>query len=236
MMPTFERRTFRYAAALGGAVIAIALGAPRFLAAQQSNAPLAALSASARSAIYASADSLRAKGLPGDALVAKAAEGLLKGATEDRIVVVVHRLAADLRGAAAALGSDASPGEIVAAAGALRAGASADAVRQLRSAAGPARTVPRRPLTVALVVLGDLVSRGAPPAVAVGSVTSLLARHASDDDLQVLRVAVERDIDAGNDPAAAAAARSRALADSLAAGSAPRAPRPVTAPPRGARP
>jgi hypothetical protein len=235
-MPTVHRKALRYAAALAGAVIAIALAAPPVLPAQQASAPLAALSQQTRSAIYASADSLRAEGLPGDALIAKAAEGLLKGETEDRIVAVVHRLAGDLRAAAAALGSDAAPGEIVAAAGALRAGASPDAVRQLRSAAGPSRTVARRPLTVALVVLGDLVSRGAPPAVAAGSVTSLLARHASDEDLQALRVVVERDIDAGDDPATAATTRSRALADSLAAGSAPRPAHPVTAPPHGARP
>lgn len=221
--------------AVRAALVALALIVPARARAQQ-GAPLAALSAPARSAIRAAADSLTAEGLPGDALVAKAAEGLLKGATEDRIVVVVHRLAADIRVAGRALGSDAAPGEVVAAAGALRAGASPELVRQLRSAAGNRSSPSRRPLVVALVVLGDLVSRGTPPPVAASSVTSLVQRHATDDDLQALRAAVERDIEAGSEPALAAAARSRALADSLGGIDAVRTPRAVPTPPRSAHP
>jgi hypothetical protein len=230
-MADIERKALRSAAAIVAASAMIALAGPPALPAQQAGGPLASLSAPARSAIRAAADSLVADGLPGDALVAKAAEGVLKGADEERIVLVVHHLAADLRAAAAALGSDASPGELVAAAGALRAGASPEVVRQLRAAAGAGAALRRRSLTVALVVVGDLVSRGAPPGVVAGTVTSLLARHASDDDLQALRVAVERDIDAGGEPASAALARSRALADSLGGGTATAAPRgPATAP------
>ena len=235
-MPELERKALRSAAAILAAAATIALAVPLPLRAQQGGGPLAALSAPARAAIHAAADSLVADGLPGDALIAKAAEGLLKGADEERIVLVVHHLAADLRAAAAALGSDASPGELVAAAGALRAGASPEVVHQLRSAAGPGTATRRRSLTVALVVVGDLVSRGAPPGIVAGSVTSLLARDASDEDLQALRVAIERDIDAGREPASAAVARSRALADSLGAGNGARTPRGSTTAPRTARP
>lgn len=235
-MSDFERKASRSVAAIVAASVMLVLAIPGALLAQQAGGPLATLSPSARTAIRAAADSLAADGLPGDALVAKAAEGVLKGADEERIVLVVHHLAADLRAAAAALGSDASPGELVAAAGALRAGASPDVVRQLRSAAASGPASRRRSLIVALVVVGDLVSRGAPPGVVAGNVTSLLARHASDDDLQALRVAVERDIDAGGEPASAATARSRALADSLSAGNAARAPRGSATTPRTPRP
>jgi hypothetical protein len=230
-----QNRSWRRVA-LSVAVIALAFVIPATTSAQQPGAPLAALSAPARLAIRAAADSLTAEGLPGDALVAKAAEGLLKGATEDRIVVVVHRLASDIRAAGRALGSDASAGEIVAAAGALRAGASPELVRELRSAAGASSVAARRPLVVALVVLGDLVSRGASPSVAASSVTSLVQRHASDDELQALRAAVERDIDAGSEPGSAAIARSRALVDSLGGVDAARTPRNASASPRTAHP
>jgi hypothetical protein len=233
---TDSRRTI--ALRLASIVIALAIGlaVPVICRAQQSATPLASLSTPARLAIRATADSLTAEGLPGDALVAKAAEGLLKGADEARIVAAVHRLAADLRIAGAALGSVASPGEILAAASALRAGASPETVRQLRSLAAPGSASARRPLTVALVVLADLVARGAPARVAAESVTSLVARGASDDDLQALRIAVERDIDAGAEPTSAAVARSRAIADSLGAPSAARPPRVAPMPPRSTPP
>lgn len=198
------------------AVIAVAsllAGASTFARAQQGSGALAQLSEPARAAIRAAADSLDAEHLPGEALVAKAAEGLLKGADEARILSAVRRLSVELRTAGGALGSGARESEVVAAATALHAGASPDVLRQLRALAPAGRE--GAGLTVPLVVLTDLVARGTPVRVAGESVKALLARHASDADLQALRVGVERDIFAGDDPATAALARSRALADSL---------------------
>jgi hypothetical protein len=218
---------FRGAIPLGLALLSLA--SP--VRAQRNADPLAQLSASARTAVRAAADSLDAEGLPGDALVAKAAEGLLKGADDHRILVAVNRLASELRAAGAALGRDASESEVVAAANALHAGASPELLRRLRALAPAGQRDGR--LTVPLVVITDLVSRGAPVHVAAESVISLLASHATDADLQALRAGVERDIIAGDDPATAAAARSRALTDSLGGG----AMRPVRPPaPRISRP
>ncbi len=209
-------RSLGAAISLGIALLAVPSRAP----AQQRNDPLAKLGGPARAAVRATADSLDREGLPGDALVAKAAEGLLKGADDSRILVAVHRLASELRAAGAALGSGASVSEVVAAANAIHAGASPELLRRLRAAAPASRG--DGSLTVPLVVITDLVSRGAPVRVAGESVVSLLANRASDTDLQALRAGVERDIVAGDDPGRAALARSRALADSLGTGAAGR--------------
>lgn len=190
--------------------------------AQQGASSLSTLSRSAQNAIHVAADSLSAEGLPGDALVAKAAEGILKGADETRILLAVRRLAGELRDARSALGTAASPSEIVAAASALHAGASADALRQMRVLAASGGR--EGSLTVSLVVLADLVSRGTPVKVARESVMSLLSHHATDADLQALRAGVERDILAGTDPSSAATARSRALSETLGDGRTPRPP------------
>lgn len=196
-----------------GLIAVVFLAAAPVARAQRGSDGLAQLSEPARSAIRAAADSLDAEHLPGEALVAKAAEGLLKGADDARILTAVHRLAAELRTAGGALGGNARASEVVAAATALHAGASPEVLRQLRALAPAGRE--GTGLTVPLVVLTDLVARGTPVRIAGETVKTLLARHATDADLQALRAGVERDIFAGGDPAAAALARSRALADSL---------------------
>jgi hypothetical protein len=204
------------------ALACVTLGAPTAGRAQQGASSLSQLSRAAQNAIHLSADSLSAEGLPGDALVAKAAEGILKGADETRILFAVRRLSAELREAKRALGTQASPSEIVAAASALHAGASADVLRQMRSLAASGGG--QGSLTVPLVVLADLVSRGTPVKVARESVLSLLSHQATDADLQALRAGVERDIESGGDPASAALARSRAISASLGEGADRRSP------------
>jgi len=219
-------RSIRCVIAVGIALLGLAPS----LRAQRNGDELAKLSAPARAVVRATADSLDGEGLPGDALVAKAAEGLLKGADDRRILVAVHRLAGELRTAGAALGTGASPSEVVAAANAVHAGVSPELLRRLRAVAPAGRGDGRGEgrLTVPLVVITDLISRGAPVGVAAESAISLLANHATDADLQALRAGVERDIVAGDDPRTAALARSRALADSLGNG----AMRPATRPSR----
>lgn len=201
---------------------------PWLASGQQSAPSLQQLSRGAQHAIHLAADSLTADGLPGDALRAKAAEGVLKGADENRILVAVHRLSAELREAKGALGG-VSESEIVAGASALHAGASADVLREMRVLVEPNGAAGR--LTMPLVVLADLVSRGAPVKVAGESVLSLLSHHATDADLQVLRAGVERDILTGIDPAAAALTRSRAIADALSGSAGARQSSPSRFPP-----
>ena len=206
---------------LAGASLAGARG----VAAQQGATHL---SVAGDGSVRALADSLRGEGLPGDAVVAKAAEGSLKGASEARILAAVRTLARELRDARGALGARATAGEIVAGATALHAGASPDALRQLRAAVpGDA---PAGRLAVPLVVVADLASRGASPRVAVESVRALLARRASDDVLEMMRASVERDVVAGTRADQALLARSRALGDTLSGATGTMGPLPTVRP------
>ena len=69
------------------------------------------------------------------------------------------------------------------------------------------------PLTVALVVLADLATRGVPPAMAAASLNELVARNVSDGSLLSFRQNVERDLVGGRSPASALDARTRAMID-----------------------
>lgn len=156
-----------------------------------------------RTVIEQLADSLRSAGLPDDPVYSKAAEGVLKGADDARILVVVRSLARELGDARQALGAGASEAEIVAGASALHAGVPTADLRRMRD---------RQPrdastsLAVPLTVLADMITRGVPPNDAAASVNALLARRVHDADFQALRVGVERDISAGRPPGAAAQA------------------------------
>jgi len=160
------------------------------------------------------ADSADAAGLPGEALRAKAAEGVLKGAADDRILAAVRTFARELREAHRALGA-ATAGELVAGATALHAGVAPERLRELRQASGGAR---EGALAVPIVVLVDLVTRRVPPDDAIRSIELLLRRRAGDAELQAFRQTVEQDILSGQSPSAAVAARTRAVLDRLGGG------------------
>lgn len=169
------------------------------------------LAPATRQAIVALADSLERLRVPSEGLYAKAAEGVLKGADDARILVAVRRLARELRDAREALGAEATPGELMAGANALHAGVPAAALRELRAAS----TGGTGELAVPIVVLVDLVTRRVPADVAARSISTLIARRASDADFHALRTAVDQDIRVGAHPADAAAARARAAAERL---------------------
>lgn len=160
---------------------------------------LARLDSTTRPQVEALMDSARSAGLPVEPLVQRALEGVTKGATGERIVIAVRRLAGDLGTARAALGASASSPELESGAAALRAGASPAVLAQLRG-------VRRPPLTMALAVLADLVASGVPADSAAAAVLTL-APTARDADLVEFRRAVERDIALGAPPAAAASVR-----------------------------
>ena len=150
-------------------------------------------------------DSARAESLPVDPLVGVALEGAQRRAPGVRIAGAVHDYLVALRGARAALGEDAAPAEIVSGAGVLLSGVSPDALRRIRAAGT------RRPLTVPLVVLADLIARGVPRDTAARAIEAAARANARDDDYSALRRYVEQDILAGASPAAAAMLRVRSI-------------------------
>jgi hypothetical protein len=188
----------------GGALAALAvLTGPQVLAgaAAQEARLEGRLDPATRSVVEQVVDSARDAGLPTDPLVAKALEGAAKEATGPRIIGAVRTLAVGLGAARAALGP-VPPPDLVAAAEALRAGVSADALAELRSAR------PRESLLTPLAVLSDLISRGVPADTAAAAVLQLAGRGASDAEFGSMQAAVEHDIRAGAPPGSAASVRS----------------------------
>jgi hypothetical protein len=170
------------------------------------------LAAATRQAIERLADSVRTARLPSDPIYSKAAEGVLKGAEDARILAAVYRLVRALGDARRALGEDAEEAELVAGASALQSGVPPAMLRRLREAQGRS---PRESLATPLIVLADLVTRRVPPGVAAAAIDSLVARSAPGEDFAALRAAVERDIDAGRAPDAATLLRTRSLLEAL---------------------
>jgi len=192
---------------------------PGLLAAQtggtaaSSNAPQ--LGASLKAAVDRLADSVRTLGLPTDPLYAKAAEGTLKGADEQRVMVAVRRLVRELSDAKVALGDGATGAELEAGASALHAGVASDLVARLGRSAKD-RATPGR-LVMPLVTLADMVARNVSPQAAVVSLEGLISRGAGDAQLANLRTEVERDIAAGERPDVAVQRRSASLVRGLEA-------------------
>ena len=173
----------------------------------------AQLSASTRATLERIIDSARVAGLPLDPLYSKVREGVFRSADEDRVIAAVQRLGHDLGNARAALGDSVGAQEIVAGANALRAGIRPAELSRLRDARG--RRADRQPLTVPLVVLADLATRGVPPALAAASVNELVARNVSDGSLLSFRQSVERDLVGGRSPASALDARTKSMIDDM---------------------
>lgn len=162
-----------------------------------------------RVAVEAVVDSARRAGLPIEPLVDKALEGVSKRAAGERIVAAVRNLAAHLAVARRALGPESSDAEVIAGASALHAGYTVEALSALRARRG------RRPLTVALAVLADLVARGVPRDTATAAVLALTERGVRDADLVAFQSGVERDIGHGAPPGESATVRSVIEGDAL---------------------
>lgn len=174
------------------------------------------LAPDARVAIQRLLDSARVAGLPTEPLADKAAEGVLKGADDRRVVSAVQALFRRLLDARAILGSANDAALLGATASALQAGVSAAELRRLTN---PARGTPpeSRALAGALVTLVDFVAKRVPPATATASIEELLRRHATEDQFVALRSEVEQDILDGQLPEAALASRTRARVKMLEA-------------------
>jgi hypothetical protein len=166
------------------------------------------LSADARVAIERVIDSARAAGLPTTPLVDKAAEGVLKGADDQRIVVAVRGLARELAEARSVLGASSDAALLGATASALHAGATATQLRQLaHPTSGDAPD--SHSVAAAFVALADLVTKRIAPASATNAVGELLRRRASDADFTTLRGEVDQDIRGGVAPDVALTNRMR---------------------------
>lgn len=169
------------------------------------DARLSRLDRRVQTEVGALVDSARALGIPPEPVVDKALEGAAKRAPNERIIVVVRSRFRELVAARAALGSGAMDAELIAAADALHAGASAQVITALRGRR------PGVPLTIPLAVLADLIARGVPADTASGAVLALAATPATDAQFAALREDIERDIAKGAPPAIAASVRTRGV-------------------------
>jgi hypothetical protein len=151
-------------------------------------------------------DSASAAGLPSDPLVAKVAEGALKGADEARIVRAVRMLVRDLDQARAALPARTSVSSLTVAASAIHAGVSPATLRRLASA-----NHDEARLDVALVTLADLVASRVPADAAAAAVEQLLRRRAPEADFMTFRLGVMRDVESGLSPEMAVESGAEAL-------------------------
>jgi hypothetical protein len=194
----------------GVAVLALLIAAP--MRAQQSGVERAVLPArlapDTRAAIERLVDSVRTAGLPTAPLVDKAAEGVLKGADDRRILAAVQGLARELGDARTLIGAASTTSLLTAVASALHAGVSpVDVRRLLRPAPTDAEA---HTLATAMVTLVDLVAKRVPPSVAASSLAQLVARHVPENQYVALRSEVEQDILDGRAPEASLVARTRA--------------------------
>lgn len=185
--------------------------------------PLGRLDPSTRYSVELLLDSARLAGLPYGPLESKALEGISKRASGRDIVVAVRRVLRALREARTALGPDASPDELTAAAGAIRMGVSTLQLSRLAVDREGGKS-----LTVPLVVLSDLVFRGVPLDTASNTISALWKSGAADDDFLGLWRSVERDIVSGTDPGVALLNRARQIPA--------KGPSPTVPPTNGVRP
>jgi hypothetical protein len=198
---TLIRRTAVAAALLANAVVAGAQDT------RERNAdPLGRLDPQTRYAVEMLLDSARLAGVPYGPLESKALEGISKKASGRDILVAVRKVYRTLRDARTALGPTATGDELTAAAGALRVGIPGSALSHL-AAAREAKSS----LTVPLIVLADLVTRGVPRDTASVTINQLLRNGAADDDFLGLWRSVERDIVSGADPGVALQNRARQI-------------------------
>ncbi|MDE3128179.1 MAG: hypothetical protein KGL38_09230 [Gemmatimonadota bacterium] len=195
------------------ALLAVALAAPALLA--QGPDPLARLDSATRALVRALQDSARAEGLPASPVLSKAQEGVAKHAPMTAIARAVRTVFLSYREARATLGTVADRDELDAGAAALQAGIPASALSDLR-ASGHGKSI-----TVPLVVLADLVTRGVPRDMASHTLLQLWTAGASDADLLDLPKAVGQDILSGAAPGDALLNRARTIPLRLPPGKVP---------------
>ncbi len=187
------------------AACALFIGGLSVSAAAQDARLAARLDQQTNVAVAAIIDSARIAKLPTAPLTDKALEGAAMGSDGSKIVVAVRQLSLRLTEARRMLGPASTADEIKAGAGAIDAGVVARDLSRLRTAAG------KRPVTLPLAVLTDLVGREVPVATATNLVLSLTRSRVRDADLATFQRNVRVDIEHGADPSTAATTRARGL-------------------------
>jgi hypothetical protein len=167
------------------------------------------LSRETRSTLLTVIDSGRRAGIPTEPLVAKVAEGVLKGADDERIVVAVRRLTQRMGEARAVLGTS-NAAVLTAAASALQGGIPSASLVRLAARANGVRDLEGE-LTLALVTLADLMRQRVPVSPALVAVEALLERRASGEDYAQLRLGVTESILAGSSPEQSVSTRADAI-------------------------
>jgi len=184
-------------------LLVLALAAFPTLAISQDRDPFEKLEPTVRMQLELLLDSARTAGLPTQPLESKALEGISKRVDGRRILNIVRVVFKSLREARLALGPKATADELSAAAAAFRVGITpAELARLSLSRHG-------KPVTVPLVVLTDLVTRGVPRDTASTTIFQLWQRGAAEEDFLGLWRGVERDIVSGTDPGVALLNRAR---------------------------
>jgi hypothetical protein len=156
-------------------------------------------------AVNAIVDSARAAKLPTAPLVDKALEGAAKGSDGPKIVTAVQQLRVRMISARAVLGSNATADEIKAASTAFEAGVSDRDLARVKAAGG------KRPATMALAVLTDLIGRQIDVATATNLVIQLEKSGVKDSEFAMFQRNVRADVERGADPTVAAQTRARGL-------------------------
>lgn len=161
------------------------------------SAPLAAQGTSSwrpeeTARLQAVLDSAVASSLPISPLRFKVAEGNVKGAAPERVIVVVRSLADAMREARTILGREESETELVSAAAALQSGVSGET---LRSLFGSLRI--RSASTQVFVALTDLTQRGVPVSEGAGTLMQLARAGAGAPAFEQLRSEIASDVSAG---------------------------------------
>ena len=187
--------------ALTGALVALALSSR--VSGAQDGTLAAKLDRPTYQAVVAIIDSARKAKLPTKPLNDKALEGAAKGSDGPKIVVAVRQLSIRMGSAKRVLHPGASSDEIKAAADVLESGVSVRDLARVSTAAG------KRPATMPLAVLTDLINRKIPIASATDLVLQLLRSGVKDGDLALFQRNVRADIERGADPTVAATTRAR---------------------------
>jgi hypothetical protein len=203
-----EQSQTNFRARAGRALIVLALlaGGASFRRLSAQDPRLAArLDKVTLTAVTALIDSARVAKLPTAPLIDKALEGAARGSEGGRIVNAVHQLSMRMATSRAVLGASASSDEIKSAAAALDAGVGERDLARVHAACG------KRPVTMSLAVLTDLIGGNVPIPTATNVVLQLARSAVKDADLGLFQRNVRADIDRGADPSVAANTRARGL-------------------------
>jgi hypothetical protein len=196
-----------------GMAMGLGMLLPAVLAAQASTLP-PGFDQQTRLVLERIVDSARVAGLPVEPLLARAAEGKLKQASDQQIVSAVRSLAGRFRTIRSELGATLEVAPMTAAATALSVGIPISAIRGMRDAAAGSPTS-SADLAGALVTATDLVAQRVSPASAATAVQSLLARRASPDQFARLRTGVGETIASGRSPDQAIRATTESIVRTL---------------------